>query len=144
MSCPFDIFDILDYGAIIYSDRINGVLVTFNGGRTFNIWVTDGGTFYNTDVWTYGGYDEPSNWSIEELKAYCQKHFDDEWKLDQERKDSDEYECGDRVKILETGETGVIIEVDRDEPMYYVDIEGRQMGDSAVYFYSDEVELIEE
>lgn len=46
-------FDMLDYGAIIFADEEYGICVTWNGSATFNWWVNQfDGTWANMDVRT--------------------------------------------------------------------------------------------
>ena len=47
------IFDVLDYGRIVKYDEDGGLLVTYNGHATYNLWVEDfHHTFENVDVAT--------------------------------------------------------------------------------------------
>ena len=149
MNAWYDIWDMLRQGAIVYGDEKLGVLVTFNGSLTFNIWVPDGrGHYDNTDVWTYGGYETPANWGLDRLAEYCAAHFAEEHKLDLARTDADEVEVGQRVKITETGETGTVISIEHvgisDDLMFYVDIDGREGEYTAEYFWFEDFELIDE
>jgi hypothetical protein len=47
-----DIFGVLEYGSIVGSDHDRGLVITYNGSCTFNVWRVDGYEFDNIDCFT--------------------------------------------------------------------------------------------
>lgn len=91
-----NIFDVVGNGAVVYADEDRGVLVTFAGGSTFNIWTTDGrGEYHNCDMWM-SGKTQPYDASWRDLRDYCEEHFA-EVDAEEDEDDEERYEVGDRV-----------------------------------------------
>lgn len=136
-----NIFDVVGNGAVVYADEDRGVMVTYAGGSTFNIWTTDGrGNFYNNDMWM-SGHTQPRDVSWRALKELCEEHFTE---LDEEEDEDDEerYEVGDRVQTPDG--PGTIIALDDTPPEYYVDLDHLTGECSAEYYYGRELEPLDD
>lgn len=68
--------ELIGDGAVVYSDEDLGILVTFRGGQTFNVWCADlAGDWENTSLFMVDGY---QNASVRDLRALCVNHFAEE------------------------------------------------------------------
>ena len=80
-----DIFDVLDYGAIVGWDDDRNILITYNGHATYNAWAqTEAGTFDNFDVRTVYPDGNRNRVSFEEAKREAYEWFyemAEEWRV---------------------------------------------------------------
>lgn len=73
-----DIFDVLDYGAIVGYDDDRQILITYNGSATYNAWVqTQAGTFDNFDVRTVYPDGNRNGVTFDEAKREAYEWFSD-------------------------------------------------------------------
>ena len=73
-----DIFDVLEYGAIVGRDNDRRILITYNGSATYNAWVADSdGYFVNFDVRTIYPDGNRNSVTIEEAKCEAREWFRD-------------------------------------------------------------------
>ena len=47
-----NIYEVLEYGAIVYGDEDQCMIITFNGHATFNVWRGVGGIWDGVDCFT--------------------------------------------------------------------------------------------
>ena len=72
----YSIYDLATMG-IIYADGDMGILITYNGSLTFNIWSQPrNGSFEEIDMWTAGDGDVKL-YTTDQLWQYCAKHLKD-------------------------------------------------------------------
>lgn len=46
-----NIFDVMGYGAIVAMEQDRGLVVTWNSGTTFNVFLVEGSSFIPIDAW---------------------------------------------------------------------------------------------
>jgi hypothetical protein len=51
----YDIFGVLEYGSIVAADADRGLVITYNGSCTFNVWLVDGYEFEPIECFTRDG-----------------------------------------------------------------------------------------
>lgn len=81
------IFDVLGYGDIVATDEDNSLLVTWNGGSTYNLWLSTEDGFSNTDV-----FSNMSASTIDEAKEVAENWLKDELKIKEEEERENEEE----------------------------------------------------
>ena len=79
-----DIFDVLEYGAIVGRDDDRRILITYNGSATYNAWLAEiDGDFVNFDVRTVYPDGNRNSVTFEEAKREAYEWFyemAEEWK----------------------------------------------------------------